>query len=311
MSNIQEINRQKLFSGIKIFIVLLGCAFLYFQCQNSIEDLMEIDLFYNIDAWGRLFIVLIVFTSLNWAGEVMKWKTLVGHISFIEATKQVIISHGISIFTPNKFGEYGGKCMFYHKNESHKIIAYTSIGHICQLTATLCFGIVGVLNIPNISILDVNLKNLFWVVGIGLLLFGLMSKIRYCRFHVSKLYSLMRTIPKPTLSKTLIWSVFRYLVFSHQFLILLWIFGADLSYSISMFIIFSIYLISSVIPSFALSDGLIKGSISVTIFSLMGIAAEPVLITIFFMWLANAMLPALLGYIWLLPYKPVFLPTKS
>jgi hypothetical protein len=93
------------------------------------------------------------------------------------------------------------------------------------------------------------------------------------------------------------------LIFSHQFYLFLLFFGVDLSYSMAMPIIVSMYLISSVIPGFVLFDWLVKGSVAVTLFRLFGVDDIIVLSITASMWILNFAFPAMIGSFYVLTFK--------
>ena len=98
--------------------------------------------------------------------------------------------------------------------------------------------------------------------------------------------------------------MFRYFIFLHQFVLLIVFFATQIPYYEMLICIFSIYLLASIIPIFSIADALIKGSIALTIFSFFGHNNPEILIIVFFMWISNVIIPALLGYMLLLKWQP-------
>jgi hypothetical protein len=105
--------------------------------------------------------------------------------------------------------------------------------------------------------------------------------------------------------KTLSYSLFRYLVFSHQFYFLLRLFNIEEAYFMLMSLIFSTYFIASVIPGLAIFDWVIKGSVAVVVFGLIGVNPLTIVTVTTFMWLLNFAIPAILGSIFVLNFKMV------
>jgi len=305
MSKIQEFIKQHLLFLLKISSLGLGLVYIGNKLQDSMSNINFLDLDISMFDVVNFSAVLLALSVLNWFGELKKWKLLSGLHSFSDALRQVLVSHGLSIFTPNKAGEYGGKCLFYARDERHRVIALTGVGHFCQLCATIVFGIIGFAYLPGVLALKFEYSSL-WIIGCIVLGLGLVFSFKVIRQHLKIIITNLKQVKREIVVKTLFWSLFRYLVFSHQFAFLLWGFGADLNYADSLSIIFIMYFLSSIIPSFALSDVLVKGSIAITLFSLFGVESNVVLIVVFIMWLSNTMLPALLGYFMLMQWKPKF-----
>ncbi len=306
MSNIQEFIRPYLLLVIKICVGVFGCIYLYQEFDKTIISVHFLEYIFKADdIWQNLILILCVFSFFNWFGEIYKWKILSKDISLLESSRQVLISHGLSIFTPNKVGEYGGKCMFYPLNESHKVIAATSIGHVCQFGATVIFGCIGLIFISRIPMFEFD-HNYLWVLPLTLFGFLVVFVNKKLKYHILKIAKTIHKTSKLVLAKVFLCSVFRYVIFSHQFLFLLWALTIEIQYIDGLSIIFVTYLFSSVIPSFALADSLVKGSMAVTLFSFLGQPHHSVLVTVVLMWLFNTMIPAVLGYMLLFKWKPKF-----
>lgn len=260
------------------------------------------------DQYLLIALILISLSFLNWMGEVIKWQKLVLNIDFKSSAKQSLISHSLALFTPQKLGEYGGKCMFYPKAQSYKIVALTASSHLTQLLTTICFGLLGILILASqINITEIFAFKWSWLFIIIPCLFG----FKIIRKQFKKMYSEFEKIEGSIFKKALFWSVFRYLMFSHQFLVLMWVFGIDIGYVEGMAVISLVYLTASLLPVFALADAVVKGSVALTIMSLIGYPNPALLVISFLMWMSNVMFPALLGYIWMLFWKPELLVKTS
>lgn len=310
MSNIQELNRTHLLLFIKICVGIIGCLVLYHQYNESINTVNFSEYALDGNTLMSFGLILGIFSFFNWFGEILKWKILSNPMSLFESAKQVVISHSLSVFTPNKFGEYGGKCMFYPINQSHKVIANTSIGHICQFGVTIIFGIIGLILIPKIPIVELN-QSYLWLVPLIFCGFVMVLLNKKLTNHLVEILHNINQINKLVFSKVFFYSIFRYLIFSHQFIFLLWILNAEIQYIDGLSIIFVTYFFSSLIPSFALADTLVKGSMAVTLFSVLGQPHHSVILIVFTMWLCNTMFPAILGYMLLFKWKPEILLLKA
>ncbi|WP_197505876.1 lysylphosphatidylglycerol synthase domain-containing protein [Urechidicola croceus] len=255
--------------------------------------------------------ILILYTILNWFFEILKWKTLVStlkKITFYEAAKQSLASLTTSLFTPNRIGEYGAKAIYFLK-QKRKIMLLNLIGNLNQLAVTIIFGIIGLiyfLTTYNINFSIHNLRRIGFLVafivliplsnrGKSLKLFGF--------FEFEKIKNFIKKINSKTHLKIFTFSVIRYIIFSHQFLFLLRLFGVETDYSILMLLIFSTYFIASSIPSIALFDWAIKGSVAIFIFSFIGIQETTIVTVTLLMWILNFAIPAVFGSFFVLNFK--------
>ena len=107
------------------------------------------------------------------------------------------------------------------------------------------------------------------------------------------------------LLKILVISLTRYIVFSFQFYLLLLAMGMVLAYPTAMMLISLVYLAMTVIPTIALSELGVRGSVSIFIFSLYlqhtGNWYDNSSLVVFsasgLLWLINLAFPALLGVV--------------
>ncbi len=313
MPKIQDKMRQKLILGLKYFVMLVGFAFMVWSIQSSKTEFSLLSKHWQTRPQSIVWAILILISGsiLNWFGEVKKWQKLVEHISFIEALKQSLIGHCLSLFTPNKWGEYGGKCLFYRKEQSSKIIALTGLGHLSQLTMTLGFGTLGVLLIyKNFDLFEVFQLKWSWLILLSFLLIGIALSFKVIRQELWLILLQFKNIKPKKITTALYWSGFRYVIFAHQFLFLLWCFDADVGYVSGLGVISSVYILSSIVPVLAVGDALIKGSVAVVLMSFVGVSVSAVLLTVFLMWISNVLLPSGFGYFWLWSWQPAYLKSN-
>ena len=94
--------------------------------------------------------IVMVLMLVNWALEAQKWRLLVmkyENISFWTAYEAIFTGVTISIFTPNRIGEYAGRIFHLENADLIKASLASVIGSIAQLMATFIFGILGLLYI--------------------------------------------------------------------------------------------------------------------------------------------------------------------
>jgi len=317
MYNILHKYKRFIFLLIKLAIVLGAFYFIFQQLTTnqllSVSQLKQ-QFFVLFSKTSWLLLILLLFTDANWLLEIFKWKTLVSNekeITFFEAYEQCFASLTVSLMTPNRIGEYGAKAIYFEKKLRKKIMVLNLIGNLSQLVVTLFFGIFGLFFLSfyvDVEMFSFNLPRFFLILSVLLLLyligknFGMTKKLTAL---IRKILNYSKELPMKIHLKTLAYSLFRYLVFSHQFYFFLRLFDIEADYFTLMSLIFSAYFIASIIPGLAIFDWVIKGSVAVFIFGL--IDANPLTIVTIttFMWLLNFAVPALLGSIFVLNYKMV------
>jgi len=307
--------RQFLLFLIKLSIVL-GAFYFIFQKtvhNNSIslsEFILQLEKIFT-NNYNAVFILL-SFTFFNWFFEILKWKnlvTIIKNIPFIEALKQSLGSLTASLFTPNRIGEYGAKAFYFYKEQRKKILLLNLISNISQMTVTVVFGIVGLLFIVFNYAIDLPVfrarRLVYYLAILFLSIFGaqffISKKIR--GFYFNKIVLFFKELPIFVIVKTMLFSIIRYLIFSHQFYYLLLLFGVEMDYNILIRLIFTMYLIASVIPSLPMFDWLIKGSVAVFVFGLVGVNELVVVSITTLMWLLNFAIPAIIGSYFVMNFK--------
>jgi len=254
---------------------------------------------------GFLFIAFILCLSLsNWLLEILKWQILVSThqtISFKTAAKQCLSALTVSLLTPNRIGDYMAKALYYSKNQTKTILKLNAIGQFSQLFITLIFGGLGLLYLHfNVGfVASINPALLLIFVGLMLLVI-FMFKAQFYNHRAKQLYC---AIKLSIMINTLLISLLRYLIFSHQFYSLMLVFNLQINYFMSMMAIFSMYFLASVVPTFSLFDWAIKGSVAVFVFSFLEVNALAILEISLLMWMLNFALPALWGSVFVFQFK--------
>jgi len=112
----------------------------------------------------------------------------------------------------------------------------------------------------------------------------------------------LQSVERSTLFKVLLLSLLRYVVFSTQFYLLLRAFALQIPYPTAFMLISVIYLVVTAIPTVALVDLGIRGSVSVYFLGLYfhnGQAAFLILSASTLIWIVNLALPALAGILFI------------
>jgi hypothetical protein len=256
--------------------------------------------------------LLVILSIFNWFFEIIKWKTLVSYmktISFKIALEQSLGALTASLFTPNRIGEYGAKAMYFNSKLRKKVVLLNLTGNMMQMTVTVFFGSIGLYLMHktydlNINYFKVSVFLLITILIIGLSIFRLrQNKFRIKGFSIEKLKLFFRDLPFDIQGYTFVISIFRYLIFSFQFYVLLHIFGINLTYINAMKVITSMYLLASIIPSIFIFDVIVKGSVAVYLFSIVGIDEFTTLSIIMIMWLLNFVLPSIIGSYYVLNFN--------
>ncbi len=300
-------SKQIFFVLVKLIVVIAAFYIIYAKVFND-QQLSFLNFKKNIEQtrWPIVpsLMVLVLFSFINWILELLKWQLLakpMREISFAESFKQSLFSLTASLITPNRIGEYGAKALFYKKSNLKKCLSLNLIGNLSQLAVTVFFGIIGCLILwQNYSealghIIGLNVFIIILIVlvfGVGALF--LLRRYRQLSYNMHS---------KTLLIKTLGLSFCRYVVFNLQFYVLLLLFNFEIDVFTALSFTSSMYLLASIIPAISLFDVVIKGSISVYLFSLLGFNSISILSIVLIMWLLNFAIPAIIGSYFVLTFK--------
>lgn len=261
----------------------------------------------NLLSHATFFILIILLTLSNWLLEIFKWQTLIStikHITFFQASKQSLSSLTASLLTPNRIGEYGVKAIHYPKNKRTQVMFLNFLGHFSQMFATILFGLLGFVYLGKDLTSHLQLSSyeaLVFILIITLITIFLFKK--YWLKYWLKITDHIKVIPNKIHFNNHLLSIIRYLIFSHQFYLLLFILGSDINYLTAMSLIFCTYLIASILPGFVVFDWVIKGSVAVTLFQFFGVNEIIILSITSLMWLLNFALPSIVGSYFVLTFN--------
>jgi hypothetical protein len=306
-------NIQKYYPRFLFFAKIIILIFAYRLVSQRIFDESSYGFFLDqlelLKSWAPLVIlVLLSLTGLNWFFEILKWQTLARLIvptSFLTALNQSLASLTVSLITPNRIGEYGAKALYFKPKDRSKVVLYNFIGNFNQMATTIVFGSLGFFlvyeSLPEIALDQISWLKTGLVLMTGLIGFIILNKM--WKGFYSKLVVDLNSVPLSVHLKVFSLSLLKYLVFSHQFYFLLFLFGVELGYLECMSLLSLSYLISSLIPGFVLFDWLVKGSVAVAIFSHFGIDEILILSITSVMWLLNFGIPSLVGTIYVMAFE--------
>ena len=299
---------------IKLSIVFVALYYLYSKLEvywETLEPGMG-----NTIKWTTLLsvpnlIILISFSLLNWGLEAFKWKTTVKIIKplrFKDALEQTLATFTASIFTPNRIGEYAIRPLYFSKADRKKVAFLSLINNSSQMLSTTLFGVIGLFLMIKNNLINNPVKGIylfgFISLSLGCFLIGYKKKALVYRIEpLRKILIFLKTTHNKTYINISLLSVLRYLVFSHQFYFLLLIFKPELIYATTITAIFSMYLLSSIIPMLSIFDVLVKGSVAVWVLSLIGINEITILTVVMLMWLLNFALPCIVGTYYIFNFK--------
>ncbi len=293
------------------------------RAQPDIDSSLAIikTLPFGADAWK--FWMVIVFVFVNWGLEAWKWQVLMKvlqPLSFMAAFKSVLCGVTFSLNTPNRMGEFAGRILFVEEGKRLKAITLSVAGSMAQLIITMlmgCFGLIWlvinsgdaetVTGIPVFwvhiflySSILITVIFIFFFFRFGWLI-KLLEKLPYAN-KFSKYINVLETFDAKILLRLLSNSFLRYVVFVLQYIFMLQLLQVEQNVWVGCWIITVMFWILAIIPSFAIAELGIRGTVAKTLFAYSSNTIG-ILTATFGIWFVNLFIPALIGSLLILSIK--------
>lgn len=262
---------------------------------------------------------------VNWAIETLKWHLLINKfqpLSFIKSYESVLSGLSLSMNTPNRIGEYGGRILYLQPEFRLRGVALTVLCSVSQIFVTLIFGLVSLITLhPKLEAIhfagtglsEVMFKVFFWsvlllCVGTGLMYFRMQWLVKLVKWipFVQKKFSfafVLENLKGRVMLHILFYSFLRFTVFAVQYILIWKALNVDISWWVGFWSIALVFLIMAMIPSFAIAEIGIRGKVALAVVGLFSTNTLAILAGTIVMWMLNLVFPALIGSLFLLTIK--------
>ncbi len=262
--------------------------------------------------------ILLALTAVNWLLESVKWRFLVSRIlplSLGLSVRAVLSGITVSFFTPNRIGEYAGRVLHLPKAVRLEAAVATVVGSMNQLLITVVAGGVALLfvlpdmvrpGIPQVAAMGAVVLGMAAAAGAYFnlaVVYRLTSRSRLGR-KVARYFIVLERYRKSELARLTVWSALRYAVFTAQFMLLLALFGVDVAAADAIRQIALSFLFLSVVPTFALTELTVRGSVALLCLEPLNGDTAGILAASISLWFINLVLPAVAGAITFLFSNP-------
>ena len=259
---------------------------------------------------GMTIGVLLLMMWVNWLLECMKWQYLcrpIEPISFYTAFESVFCGLSWAIFTPNRIGEYGGRVFFLSPRKRVFGILAMAVGSFAQLVITNVMGSIALLwflhTYQRVS------TPWFIVCCIVVALFISILVVLYFRIHllnkvihrwnwlgkVRRFFLLLERYGPRQLAYVFRLSMFRFLVFTSQYILIMFVLLPGLPLMPMIWLIFLLFFIQSAMPSLDLLDVGVRSLTASYLFGFITTQELAVMASTASIWFINLIIPALIG----------------
>lgn len=305
---------------VKLLIIALLIWAIYKQvfAKENIEDMWAafVVRFQGANIFWLAIVVLLV--PVNWGFETCKWRTLIQKFtsySFFQVYKATLAGITVSLFTPNRVGEYGGRILLVKAKDNWNAAIATIVSSFSQMMVLLAFGLIGLLFFASF-LFEISQAYLLLSVLGGTIFIALML---YCFLHIDLIIPIARKIPFPKfikeslsrlsvlkeytrkeLSKNLLFAFLRYCTYTIQYYLILHFFGIEVSLLLALSGIATIYLLQTSIPLPPVMGLLARGQVALEVWGNFSDSQVDILGATFSLFIINLTIPALIGTIFIL-----------
>jgi len=305
----------------KILLVSLVYLFLFFELsKHHAQFKQEWSNITSNNTWLLITFSLLLM-PVNWLVESVKWQSLIRKVERVklkDAIQAVFAGTAISIFTPNRIGDYLGRIFILEKGDRLDGTVATITGNISQLIITILMGSISLFYFTQTIIIDFLEWSAYWIIIFRILILfigfvlimiflkfpvienQLNQRFELFKYPILRHLNLLAEYRRSDMATVLVLSFIRYLVYSLQFYLLLLAFNIELQIMDGFMVVFLIFFGFTIVPSIAVVELGIRAIITLLIFRIIGQYTDTsyemsLVSTTSLLWFINIALPALIG----------------
>ncbi len=294
---------------IKIVIVFFSFYFIYHQLvENKSFEELDISVLIDTVKKNKVYLVgVIIMMFLNWLVEALKWRYMISKIekiSIMTAYRAVFTGITVSTFTPNRIGEYGGRVFCLEKGDRIKAVFITVLCSMSQLLVTILYGSISLFILFDEILIDKTFLSVSLLILLNLFLLFSYFNISHIVNFLEK-FKLIKSFKKylevlvmynyKDLIIAFIYSNTRYFIFSLQFIILLHVFGINISFMDAILSVILIFFFITITPTITIAEIGVRGSVAIFVLGLFSSNDIAILSSTTLLWLINLIIPAIIG----------------
>ena len=260
-----------------------------------------------------LLCIVLILMPVNWLLEARKWKLLMRPalpLSLGTSLRAVLSGVAVSLFTPNRIGEYGGRILFVPSKYNWRAVLATLVGSFGQNLVHVTFGLLALaFFIFGIEALPVQVeKGLVWLMGLTVIaLYAIyinLAPLSTWLMEIKPVKWLQRpwralghlqAITRADLGYALGFALLRYITFSTQFVLLLVFFDVSVPIPWIAAGVAVMFLMQTSIPLPPFVDVMARSELALILWMSFEVNELAVMSASFFLWIINLLVPAFFG----------------
>ena len=311
-------SKKATYTAIKWLFVIAALAYLAYKliafdrCNEFFEQWQQIPI---KRFWWLAGVIALL--PVNWALESVKWIRITSHIqklSFLQSLKGVLAGITTGFFTPNRIGDLVGRIIFLRPQHRTAGVTLSLLNSLTQNLIIIFCGIPAcILLFSRNDNTDSGIQT-YILISIALLIVFtlfyfflpcLSKKIERTKLgkKINEFIACLSQYSTSDLVGIIIISLFRYLVFSTQFFLMLRFFDVDLMPWQAALAIPTNYLFVTFTPSVAFSEAALRASYAVFVIGFFSDQTLNIAFAGIAIWIVNWVIPLLAGSIVMLKQK--------
>ena len=245
--------------------------------------------------------ISICLMPLNWWIEWLKWDLIYP----VKENGSIILKrHGFfagmvtGMVTPGLVGNFIGRSYYSEKQKRPEVVYLTLLSNLSQFLCSIVFGVLA-LWLLHETPLNISFKTVFFTAGFILLMVSVLFVFagkpwQWLGYFFPSLQLKMQVKNSKALFLGL--SLFRHLVFTAQFALMLHAFGAIVTWELFLWI-WEVYLFVTLVPSVFFGKVIVRDSIAVFVLVHAGVGMTPsaIFASSLSVWLINLFVPFIIA----------------
>lgn len=307
----------RLWPLLKVATTLGLLWLIYLQVQRQLVA-QEVDLRHSLAQVHRmaepLVLTVVLLMIANWTIEAQKWRQLLA--SHIElplqvALKAILMGSALGIVTPANSGDYGGRLLVLPAPWYKHGLAATLLCSLCQNVCNVVGGLLCLWYYLTVHHVDQWWDGVdYHLIGVVVAMTVLMTiillwvstaipKVKAWRhkalFYTKSIAQVWKETNTGLILYTLAWSSLRYLIYTTQYVLLVYAVGLNLDLLTVVSGVGIIYLLQTGIPLPPVMGVVARSQFALLIWTHAGAAAAPILLASAALWLINKVAVATIG----------------
>ncbi|TND03922.1 MAG: hypothetical protein FD123_3881 [Bacteroidetes bacterium] len=301
---------------IKTAIAVFAVVYIGYKIYRHRHDFDLLSAQLTVENLWWLWIPVLLLGAINWMLEAQKWRFLVAPVERISLSKSVqVVLAGVAlgVATPNRTGEFLSRIFSLSAERKGEALVLAGVGSFAQFLVSVLMGLLGFLVLKNRFTLPL-FNDQYWVwLLLGflfalVLVFLVLLFVETWRVIIFNLPGLRRykkyfdILSEMTLRghfTVFLFSLLRYLAYATQFVLLLRLCGVVLDPYQAYAMVAVTYFAVTVIPSFALSEVVVRGSAAMVFIGEPAQNPAGALAASLIIWFINIVIPALAGIVFI------------